>query len=115
MKTALIYGLILALLLAPTSAQTRPRYTLSLPRAPFIAWDTERLPSTLRPMCWNEDSGFCDTFTDTPYLITTVTDWQSETLGGIWQVGKGCYLQLFAANSEHPYLAEWIVCADESS
>lgn len=85
----------------------RPRYTLALPRAPFINYDMDGLPEFERPICWRADTGYCDTF-DNPYMIYLVTDWEDETLGGIWMSGDDCYLMMYYSNAEHPYIGQWL-------
>ena len=89
------------------SNEARPRYTLALPRAPFINYDMDSLPEFARPICWELDTGYCDTF-DNPYLIYTVTDWKDETLGGIWMSDDDCYLMMYYSQAEHPYIAGWL-------
>ncbi len=98
---------IAVVLILSVKAETRPRYSLSLPRAPFINQDIDSLPDFERPICWHEGTGYCDSF-DNPYLIYVVTDWQDETLGGIWQSGDDCYLMMYYSQAEHPYVAGWL-------
>lgn len=104
-----ILFMFVCLIESNASNTTRPRYTLSLPRAPFINYDMDSLPEFARPICWEEETGYCDTFETEPYMIYSVTDWQDETLGGIWLSGDDCYLMMYYSNAEHPYIGQWLV------
>lgn len=104
---SVLFLLVAFVVVNHADGQTRPRFSLTLPRAPFISLDMDSLPESSRPTCWQEDTGYCDVFED-PYLIYTVTDWQWETQGGIWRSGDDCYIQMFYAQAEHPYLSDWL-------